>query len=175
MSDFSLLPAEMDTLTQVRFQDCDPFGHLNNARYIDYFLNARQDQLAENYGFQLFEPGRPQPESWVVSRTHMAYLFPAAMAEEVRIRTRLIAFDERSLTVEGLMLDSAGRRLKAVSWFEFTYFSLSTGRPARHPQDLMTLFETVLIPGPFDGDGFNRRVEGLRAEFRSRRESEPAA
>ena len=30
----------------VRFQDCDPFGHLNNARYIDYFLNARQDQIA---------------------------------------------------------------------------------------------------------------------------------
>ena len=28
-----------------RFSDCDPFGHLNNARYIDYFINAREDHL----------------------------------------------------------------------------------------------------------------------------------
>ncbi|WP_192348725.1 hypothetical protein [Algoriphagus sp. Y33] len=25
----------------IRFQDYDPFNHLNNARYIDYFINAR--------------------------------------------------------------------------------------------------------------------------------------
>jgi len=29
---------------QVRFQDSDPFRHLNNARYLDYFVNAREDQ-----------------------------------------------------------------------------------------------------------------------------------
>ncbi len=25
----------------IRFSDCDPFNHLNNARYIDYFINAQ--------------------------------------------------------------------------------------------------------------------------------------
>ena len=25
----------------VRFPDCDPFNHLHNSRYIDYYLNAR--------------------------------------------------------------------------------------------------------------------------------------
>ncbi len=32
---------EPETQIVIRFQDCDPFGHLNNARYIDYFVNAR--------------------------------------------------------------------------------------------------------------------------------------
>jgi acyl-CoA thioester hydrolase len=34
----------------VRFNDCDPLGHLNNSKYIDYFLNAREDHLKEHFG-----------------------------------------------------------------------------------------------------------------------------
>ena len=30
-----------ETIHRVHFQDCDMLGHLNNARYLDYFLNAR--------------------------------------------------------------------------------------------------------------------------------------
>ena len=168
-------PTEMDTLAEVRFQDCDPFGHLNNARYVDYFMNARQDQLAEHYNLRLFEPGKPLSEGWVVSRSHLAFLIPASLAETVCIRTRLIAFDERRLVVEGLMLDSDGRRLKAVCWIEFTYFSLATGRPAAHPAELMELFREVAAPGSAEEEGFEGRVAALRAEFRARRQAEPAS
>jgi len=31
----------------IRFQDCDPLRHLNNAKYFDYFYNAREDQVAQ--------------------------------------------------------------------------------------------------------------------------------
>ena len=29
----------------IRFQDCDPLRHLNNAKYFDYYFNAREDQV----------------------------------------------------------------------------------------------------------------------------------
>jgi acyl-CoA thioester hydrolase len=170
MSEKRDLPIEMDTITHIRFQDCDPFGHLNNARYVDYFMNARQDQLAEHYGFRLFEHGKPMTEGWVVSRSYLAYLAPAAMAEEVIIRTRLIEFTDNRLVVEGVMLDSSGARLKAVSWIEFTYFSLASGRPAKHSADLMSLFNAVAVPGVFSEDGFNARVGDLRSAFRALRQ-----
>ena len=38
----------------IRFSDCDPFNHLNNARYIDYFINAREDQLLANINFNIY-------------------------------------------------------------------------------------------------------------------------
>lgn len=38
---------------KIRFSDCDLFGHLNNARYLDYFLNAREDHLKEAYNIDL--------------------------------------------------------------------------------------------------------------------------
>jgi len=40
-------------LVKIRFQDCDPFNHLNNSKYIDYFINTREDQLLEYYGLEI--------------------------------------------------------------------------------------------------------------------------
>jgi acyl-CoA thioester hydrolase len=160
---------ELESTTVVRFQDCDPFGHLNNARYIDYFLNARQDQIAASYGLALYEPGKPPAESWVVSQTQIAYLAPAQMAEEILIRTRLIEYNESRLVVEGVMLDRDERRIRAVAWMDFTYVSLLTGRRTGHPEHLMALFQQVEADGIFAEDGFNRRVAELRGEHRPQR------
>ena len=33
---------------KVRFQDCDPFNHLNNARYIDYFLKVEMKMWGDD-------------------------------------------------------------------------------------------------------------------------------
>jgi acyl-CoA thioester hydrolase len=41
------------TFYTIRFSDCDPFGHLNNSKYLDYFINAREDHLKENYDIDL--------------------------------------------------------------------------------------------------------------------------
>ena len=45
----------LSTKIKIRFQDCDPFNHLNNAKYIDYFLNVREDQILENYNIDAFK------------------------------------------------------------------------------------------------------------------------
>ncbi|MEM9981458.1 MAG: acyl-CoA thioesterase, partial [Bacteroidota bacterium] len=34
-------PALLASKAIVRFQDCDPLRHLNNAKYFDYYFNAR--------------------------------------------------------------------------------------------------------------------------------------
>lgn len=162
---------ELESRTVVRFQDCDPFGHLNNVRYIDFFLNARQDQIAEAYGIQVIRPG--VPESWVVSRSHIAYLAPAMLMETVLIRTHLIHADESRLLVEGMMLDEQARGPKAVLWIEFTYVNITTGRPALHSEELMALFDAVA--NPHADTNFEERVESIKAEYRQNRQVAPAA
>jgi len=71
------LPKELESIAYVRFQDCDPFQHLNNARYIDYFLNAREDQLIKFYDFSIFQYTKEANAGWVVTKTQIAYLYPA--------------------------------------------------------------------------------------------------
>jgi YbgC/YbaW family acyl-CoA thioester hydrolase len=82
------LPKELESTAVIRFQDCDPYRHLNNARYIDYFMNARQDQLEQFYDFDIFNADANH--AWVVSKTQIAYLTPATMLEQVMIRTCLL-------------------------------------------------------------------------------------
>ena len=167
MSDLTqALPKELQSTTTVRFQDCDPFQHLNNARYLDYFLNAREDQLANVYGFNIFEHTQTENQAWVVTRTHIAYLTPARVMEQIVIQTRLIQMSETLIVVEGVMFDSELKRPKAVVWMEFAYVSLLTGRPAKHSEDLMQLFAQVVVENVYEADGFNARAETIKRQYR---------
>lgn len=40
---------EFSSTVKIRFADCDPIGHLNNVKYLEYMLNAREDHVEQNY------------------------------------------------------------------------------------------------------------------------------
>jgi YbgC/YbaW family acyl-CoA thioester hydrolase len=162
------LPKELQSTAVIRFQDCDPFQHLNNARYLDYFLNARDDQLRQYYDFSIFGHTNETKQGWVVSKTQIAYVFPAALMEEVVIKTRLIHMSETTITIEGIMLDKEQKRPKAFVWMEFTYISIVTGRTINHSDDLTQFFRSVVDGDSYQPDGFNQRVEQVKREFRKR-------
>ncbi len=151
-----------ESIVIARFSDCDPFGHLNNARYIDYFLNAREDHLATFYNFLLFQHTQQHQSGWVVSHTEITYLRPVKVVEAVVIRTALLHYSDSVLVVEGAMLDKDTRKLKALCWFQFAYVSLQTGRTASHPDDLTQLFQSICLPATIYADGFANRVDSLR-------------
>lgn len=163
----------LQSTVTIRFQDCDPFGHLNNARYIDYFINARGDHLADNYDFHIMEYGKPMAQSWVVSKSQIAYLAPAALAEPVVIQTRLIKATSRQLLVEGLMLDQTEAHLKAICWIEFTYIDLKTGKPTTHDDELNAFLQSVQYDYPDQTYHFDNRVQELKTYYRKVRHSDP--
>lgn len=67
------LPKILESRTKIRFQDCDPFNHLNNAAYLNYFINAREDQLIINYGIDIYQMDQKEGKSWVVGSNQIAY------------------------------------------------------------------------------------------------------
>ena len=160
------LPTTLQSSAKIRFQDCDPFGHLNNARYIDYFMNARTDQIAAHYDLHIMEYGKTPTESWVVTKNQIAYLAPAFLAEDVTIQTRIIHLTDSQILVEGLMLGQGERRLKAVCWMEFTYVSLRQGKIAVHPDDVAKLLSSVHYENSPDALDFDARVRELKAQYR---------
>ena len=127
----------------IRFQDCDPFGHLNNAAYINYFINAREDHLQQFYSIDIYERQKDTKENWFITKNQIAYFQPCGIMEEVTIKTRLLRFTNNVILIEGLMLDAAGEKLKSVIWIEFRYVNVETGRLARHPDDLVSLLTAV--------------------------------
>ena len=166
------LPKELESEVTARFQDSDPFGHLNNARYLDYFINAREDHLIQFYNLNIYEHAEQAKAAWVIAKTHIAYLRPVLVMEKVRIRTRVMHYTENAIVVEGLMLDSEGTRLKSMLWVEFAYVSLASGRPLKHTPELMDLLRKIAFSDSYDPDGFNQRVEVVRAAARGKGDSQ---
>jgi acyl-CoA thioester hydrolase len=164
----------LESTAVVRFQDCDPFGHLNNARYVDYFMNARTDQLQEYYDFKIFAVGQEIGSNWVVSKTEIAFLLPAMLMETVRIQTRLIWATQRKLVVEGIMFDESGQQMKSVAWVEFTFVNLANGRPASHTEELMELFQAVQVNDIYENSTFDERIAQLRQAQRQKRREQAA-
>lgn len=136
----------LTSVRKVRFQDCDPFNHLNNAKYIDYFINAREDQLLENYGLDIFDIANKQALSWVVASNQICYLKPAFTMESILIDSQLITHSPKSLMVEMRMWDEAQTTLKSILWTNFIHVDLKTQKPVNHSPEFSQLFADVVLP-----------------------------
>ncbi len=156
-------PTETQSRVLVRFQDCDPLQHLNNAKYFDYYFNAREDQVAKLYGF---DPGQLFSElksSWVVYQHQIAYIRPALVSEWVRIMSRVIFAGEDGIVTEFYMTDDAGTQLKNVLWVTSKYISVATGKRIPHHPPVQELLETIRVPElDFATLNFNDRIRSIK-------------
>ena len=158
----------MDTINKVweskcliRFPDCDPFNHLNNARYIDYFIIAREDHIMAHLNFNIYDFAREHGLSWVVSKNQIVYLKPAFLMETVVIDSTILRLGQRDLQVEMKMWNERKDKLKSVLWTNFVHINMKTQKPEVHSPELWDKF------GPFENAlpaqiSFDERVEELR-------------
>jgi acyl-CoA thioester hydrolase len=159
-----------ETTHRVHFQDCDMLGHLNNTRYLDYFLNAREEHTTQHYALNLGELAREQDGAWVITKHHISYLRPANHNEVVLIRTQLIHFDNSNLVVEMQMLSEDGQRLKALLWSEMAFVSVKSATRSEHSDALMDMLEELDVEEvQYDADGFDERVKHLRKTLKQLR------
>lgn len=152
-----------ESLFRIRFQDCDPFGHLNNARYLDYFINAREEHLRDHYDLDIYGE-RFSQRNWVVRSSQVSHLAPARHNEEVLIRTSMLSFSRSSIVVEAVMFSKDRSRILATGWADFRYFDVRSGRPVRHEAELLELFEQISLGVTFDFDQERSRVQAIRKE-----------
>lgn len=159
-----------ETMHRIHFQDCDPLGHLNNARYLDYFLNAREDHVLQHYALNMVQLARQSGAAWVVTKHHIAYLRPANHGENVLVRSQIIHFDNSNLVVEMQMRDETGSRLKALLWSELAFVNVASATRTDHSDQLMELLDDLDVEEiSYDPDGFDERVRRLRKELKRER------
>lgn len=151
----------LESKIKIRFPDCDPFNHLNNSRYLDYMINAREDQLLEHYDFDVYQMAKDTGLSWVVAQNQIAYLYPAFLMEEVVIETQLFSVSEKALLIEAKMWDNKKQFLKTVLWTKLVHYDLKTNKSATHSEELMNFFAQIVKP--FDTQlSFEERLENIK-------------
>lgn len=151
---------QQQTYYTVRFNDCDPFGHLNNSKYIDYMLNAREDHLSQFFQIELGDFHK-QGFAWVVTNHEIQYIRPAAYNEKICIQSDLIEAGESHLLVEMRMYDEGMNSLKSILWTKFTCVNLKTAKKEIHSPDFMTLANAMLVEGVNTKNGLKDRLAEL--------------
>ena len=145
----------------IRFPDCDPFNHLNNARYIDYFINAREDHIMANMNFNIYQFAAQHGLGWVVSKNQIVYIKPAFLVETVVIDSTLLKLNEAGLLIEMKMWNEQKDKLKSVMWTNLVHINIKTQKTQNHSQDLLDTF--LPFENPINPNiSFDERIEQLR-------------
>jgi acyl-CoA thioester hydrolase len=82
---------------QVRYNDIDAQGHVNNARYLTYIEQARFSYLTRLGlwdGISFIDLG------WIVADVHINYQVPILWGQVVRVGVRSTRLGNKSLTLE---------------------------------------------------------------------------
>ena len=132
---------ELFSKAKIRFTDCDPMGHLNNSRYIDYMLNAREDHMAEHYEFTHEEYAHKTSCVWVVIQNEIAYLKEVKYNKEV-------------------MKDLDTEKIDAVLWCTFIHFNLKSRKSEVMGEDIIQANQKFLTK--VEQSDFQSRANYLR-------------
>jgi len=97
---------------EVRYGDLDPQGHLNNAKYLTYFEQARVSYLTE---LGLFSKGQSFSELGVIiADIHIQFQAPVFWGDPLKAGVRTVRIGRKSLTIEQCLVDAVSGKLYAV-------------------------------------------------------------
>ena len=99
---------------EVRYGDLDPQGHVNNARHLTFFEQARIQYLIH---LGLFTAGQSFMDvGLIIAEARVTYLAPVYFGQDTRVGTRTTRLGNKSLTVEHSLFDGAtGAELASAS------------------------------------------------------------
>ena len=92
----------------VRFSDCDPLGHVNNAVYSTYLEQARIVLWRAQAGIELRRAAMGQgSEGFILARTEIDFRAPAHDGDELEVRLTLVRFGRTSVEYSYEVVDVA--------------------------------------------------------------------
>jgi acyl-CoA thioester hydrolase len=90
---------------EVRYGDLDPQGHVNNAKYLTYFEQARVHYLLR---LGLFEAGHSFTNIGIIlAEVKVTFLAPVQYGADCRVGMRISRLGNKSMTAEYALVDAA--------------------------------------------------------------------
>ena len=122
---------------EVRFRDCDPLGHANNAVYLTYLEQARFSHWRSLWGFG--SPQLPADRPGVIlARVECDYRRPARYGDTLEIRMRVAEIGRTSFRYEYEIVDDQGRTVLTAKTVQVMY-DYRTETPVPVPDDIRAL------------------------------------
>ncbi len=115
---------------EVRFSDCDPMGHVNNAVYLTYLEIARFAYWRHVSG--PFTPGGP---GFILARMECDYRAPARPGDELEVFARIDRMGRTSFTFVSEIMRPSDGTLIVESRAVLVVYDYATDRPVPIPDE----------------------------------------
>ena len=128
---------------EVRFSDCDPMGHANNAEYLTYLEQARLAHWRElwNFGRRVDIPGV------IVARVEIDFRRPAHYCEILEVRIGLAAIGRTSFTYDYEIVNESGG-VVALAKSVMVMYDYAAGKPVPVPEEIREKLTRAAGPPP---------------------------
>jgi YbgC/YbaW family acyl-CoA thioester hydrolase len=124
--------------------DCDAFGHLNQASFLRVFERARWDLLARGPGMDVFSRHGAWP---ALRRTVIDYHAPAFPGDVLRVHQALVHHGRTSFTMRETATRTGDGTLVATAEFVFVCIDRE-GRPIPVPEEVSEFFQATPASEP---------------------------
>jgi acyl-CoA thioester hydrolase/thioesterase-3 len=121
---------------KVRPDDIDMNNHVHNAKYLDYVLTARYEQMKNNYKMSMDE-FIEKGFNWVVSSVQMDWKRALSLGDTAIVKTQLDSVNGAQCKVNFWIENKETNKLVSNGYFLYTMVSIKTGRPARITEDII--------------------------------------
>ena len=140
--------------------DCDTFGHLNQAAFLRVFERARWDVFGRGPGMDVFVRHGAWP---AVRRTVIDYLAPAFPGDVLRVQHALVHHGRTSFTMRETVRRASDGALIATAEFVLVCIDRE-GRPVPVPEEVGQYFQAAPSSEPAD----RLSVNGVRLAVEQR-------
>ena len=121
---------------KVRPDDIDMNNHVHNAKYLDYVLTARYEQMTNNYNMSMQE-FIEKGFNWVVSEVHIDWKGALKLRDTAIVKTQMDSVNGAQCKVNFWIENKETKKIVSDGYFLYTMVSIKTGRPARITQDII--------------------------------------
>ena len=118
----------------VRFRDCDPLGHVNNAVYLTYLETAR---------FALWKA--QGVEGVILARAEVDYRSQSRYGESLEVRVRLEGFGRSSFRYQYEIVDVPSQRVVITAKTVQVHFDYEKQVPVEIPEALRGRLLTLAV------------------------------
>lgn len=132
---------------QVRFADCDPLGHVNNAAYLTYLEQARIVLWRRQLGFESrrVAGGGRRGEGFILARAEVDFRAQAHDGDDLEVRLALAGFGRSSATYEYEIVDVPTGRLVVSAKTVQVWFDYDEGRSVAITDELKARLATPVV------------------------------
>lgn len=130
---------------EVAWEDVDPAGHVNNAKYFTY-MEESGIQAAAQFGFSM-SAYLTRGLGTVARQTRIEYKQPAVLGDTLEITTYLSDPRPIRATRHFMIRRQSDQVLLAQGYVVWVFIDLNSGKPARIPEELLAGFESHIAQG----------------------------